>query len=226
MHPKKTNKTTILIADDHPLMRQSIRNTLEKEGDFEVVGEAADGKEAVRLTDELHPDLVVMDITMPVVDGLEATRQIKAVHPGIAVLVLTIHSDEQLVLNILEAGAAGYLTKSVFGEELVQAVRGLVAGEMVLSSLIGQQLLKQAARYPTRPVQLEAGEKLSAREHQIIKLAARGMSNKEIAEELHLTLRTVKGHLATIFSKLHVGSRTEAVIAGLKTGILSIEDIK
>ena len=214
-----------MLADDHPLLRHSIRSVLEKESDLQVIGEASDGEEAVTLAKELQPDVVLMDIGMPKLDGLEATRQIKAAHPNIAILVLTIHSDEQHIIGILQAGAAGYLTKSVFGEEVVQAVRGVVAGEMVLSPSIGQQLLKQAARYPTEPVYLEAGEKLTTRELEIIKLAARGMSNKSIAAELGLTLRTVKGHLANVFSKLNVGSRTEAVIAGLRRGFLSLDDI-
>jgi len=223
--PGKKSKISIIVADDHPLFRQSIRNVLEKQSDFQVVAEAGDGKEAVKLAAELLPDVVLMDITMPKVDGMEATRQIKASHPRIAVLVLTIHSDDQHIIGILQAGAAGYLTKSVFGEEVVQSVRGVVAGEMVLSPPIGQRLIKQAARYPTKPVPLQAGEKLSPRELEIIKLAARGMSNKSIAADLELTVRTVKGHLANIFSKLNVGSRTEAVIVGLRAGFLSVEDI-
>ena len=222
----KVKKTTILLADDHPLFRQSIRSVLEREPDFQVVAEAGDGEEAVILATQLKPDIVFMDITMPKLDGLEATRKIKASNPNIAVLVLTIHSDDEHILGILEAGAAGYLTKSVFGEEVVQSVRGILAGEMVLSPHVGQRLIKQAARYPTKSVLLEAGEKLSPRELEVIKLAARGMSNKNIADELELTLRTVKGHLANIFAKLHVGSRTEAVIAGLRTGFLSIDDIE
>ncbi len=224
--PRKTGKITILIADDHPLYRRSLISVLGEEPDFQIVGEADDGEEAVRLADELQPAVVLMDITMPKLDGLEATRQIKASHPDMAVLVLTIHSDDQHILGILEAGAAGYLTKSVFGDEIVQAVRGVVTGEMVLSPSVGQQLLKQAARYPRKVVPLQAGEKLSIRELAIIKLAARGMSNKSIAADLGLTPRTVKGHLANIFSKLSVGSRTEAVITGLREGFLSIEDLK
>jgi len=219
-------KISIILADDHPLFRQSVRNVLEAQSDFQVVAEAGDGEEAVRLTNELQPDVVLMDITMPKMDGLEATRRIKASHPNIAVLVLTIHSDDQHVIGILEAGAAGYLTKSVFGEEVVQSVRGVVAGEMVLSLPIGQRLLKQAARYPMRPVPLEAGDRLSTRELEIIKLAARGMSNKSIAVDLGLTVRTVKGHFANIFSKLNVGSRTEVVIVGLRAGFLSVDDIQ
>lgn len=222
--PEKRNKTTILIADDHPLFRQSVRTVLENEADFEVVGEASDGAETVKLADELHPDVVLMDITMPELDGLEATRRIKAAHPEIAVLVLTIHNDEEHTVEILEAGAAGYLTKSVFGEDIVHSIRGVVSGEMVLSPSVGEKLLRLAARYPRKPAPLPAGEKLSTRELQIIKLAARGMSNKEIAAELGLSLRTVKRHMDNIFSILHVSSRTEAVIAGLRNGFLSIED--
>jgi NarL family two-component system response regulator LiaR len=222
----KSGKIRVIVIDDHPLFRQSIRNVLEKEPDIQVIGEGGDGEEAVRLTAELQPDIVLMDITMPNMDGLEATRQIKAAYPHIAVLVLTIHSDDQHIIGILEAGAAGYLTKSVFSEEVVQAVRGVAAGEMILSFPIGQRLLKQAARYPTKAVPLQAGESLSPRELQIIKLAAQGMSNKNIAQELGLTVRTVKGHLANIFAKLNVSSRTEAVITGLRAGFLSAEDIQ
>lgn len=221
----KPGKVTILIADDHPLLRQSLRNILDEQTDFQVVAEACDGEEAVRLANQLEPDVVIMDIGLPKLDGLEATRQIKAIHPNIVVLVLTVYGDDKHVLNILQAGAAGYLTKSVFGEEVVQAIRGVVAGEVVLSPSVAQLLLRQAARYPTKPVLLEAGEKLSTRELEVIKLVARGMSNKDIAMALGLSLRTVKGYLANIFSKLGVASRTEVVISSLQTGFLTIDDI-
>ena len=221
----KTGKISIILADDHPLFRQSIRNVLQTQPDFQVVAEASDGEEAVRLAVELQPDVVLMDITMPKLDGLEATRQIKASHPNIAVLVLTVHSDDQHIIGILEVGAAGYLTKNVFGKEVIHSIRSVLAGEMVLTKSIGQRLLLQAARYPTKPVPVQSGEKLSPREFEILKLAARGMSNKSIAADTGLTVRTVKGHLASIFSKLNVGSRTEAVITGLRAGFLSIDDI-
>jgi len=225
-HHGKTGKISIIVADDHPLFRQSISSVLQKQPDFQVVAEASDGEEAVKLAAELQPDVVLMDITMPRLDGLEATRQIKASHPSIIVLVLTIHSDDQHIIEILEAGAAGYLTKSVFGEAVVQAVRGVVAGEMILSPPIGERLLKQAARHPVKQVPLQAGEKLSLRELEIIKLVARGMDNKSIAKDLGLTVRTVKGHLGNIFLKLNVGSRTEVVITGLRAGFLSVDDIQ
>jgi NarL family two-component system response regulator LiaR len=227
VQPSHTGKkrTTILIADDHPLFRRSVKAVLRDAPDLEVIGEASNGLETVRLADELRPDVVLMDISMPELDGLEATRRIKAKHPEIAVLVLTIHTDEQHALQILEAGAAGYLTKSVFGEEIIHSIRGVISGEMVLSPAIGKRLLELAARYPVKPVLLPAGEKLSTRELQIIKLAAYGMTNKQIASELGLSLRTVKRLLDNIFSILNVSSRTEVVIKGMRMGLLSMDDL-
>ena len=222
----KSKRITILVADDHPLLRQSVRNVLDKEPDFQVIGEAGDGEEAVKLATDLEPDLVVMDIGMPKLDGIEATRQIKASRPDTIVLVLTIHDEDKYVLGILEAGAAGYLMKSVYGGELVQAVRGVVSGDAVLSHKIAQLLVRRAARYPTRPIKLQGPDKLSVKELTIIKLIACGMDNKAIAEELDLGLRTVKGHISTIISKLGVGSRIEIVIACLRAGFISIEDTK
>jgi len=223
---KHSARTKIVLADDHPLLRKALKDLLEKETDFEIIGEAGDGEEAVRLATQIMPDVVIMDISMPNLDGLQATQQIKASCPNVAVLVLTVHTDDECILEILKAGAAGYLVKSAFGEQVVQAVRAVAAGEMILSPSIGQRLLKQAARFPTRPVLLEAGEKLSTRELEVLKLTARGLSNKDIASALGIKLRTIKGHLAGIFSKLRVASRTEAVIAGLRAGFLSMDDIQ
>lgn len=223
---RQSAKTKIVLADDHPLLRKALKDLLEKENDFAIVGEAGDGQEAVKLVTEASPDVVIMDISMPNLDGLQATQQIKARCPNVAVLVLTVHTDDECILEILQAGAAGYIIKSAFGDEVVQAIRAVVTGEMVLSPSIGQRLLKQAARYPTRPILLEAGEKLSTRELEVFKLTARGLSNKDIAIALGIKLRTVKGHLTDIFSKLRVASRTEAVIAGLRAGFLSLDDIQ
>jgi len=223
---KGNSKTRVLVADDHPLFRQSVITVLKNEPDLKVVGEASNGIEAIRMVEELSPDVVLMDITMPELDGLEATRQIKEKHPEIAVVVLTIHDDEQHVVEILEAGAAGYLTKSVFGEDIVSSIRSVVNGEMVLSPAIAKRILRLVVRRRARAVSLPTGEKLSARELQIMKLAACGMGNKAIAVELDLTLRTVKRNLDSIFSKLNVSSRTEAVVTGLRAGFLSIEDTK
>jgi DNA-binding NarL/FixJ family response regulator len=217
---------TILIADDHPLLRQALRDVLEKEGDFKIVAEANDGDEAVRLATELIPDVLIMDISMPKINGLEATRQIKARCPNIAVLVLTVHDDSEHILGILEAGAAGYLTKSVFGGEVIQAVRGVAAGETVLSPSILRQIVKHAFQHIVKPVPLDAGEKISSRELEVLRLAAIGLSNRAIADKLEISLRTVKSYLAEIFSKLNVGSRTEAVITTLRAGILTLKDLE
>jgi NarL family two-component system response regulator LiaR len=223
---KHSPKTRIVLADDHPLLRQALKDVLQKESTFEIVGEAGEGEQAVKLAAELTPDVVIMDISMPNLDGLQATQQIKATCPNVAVLVLTVHTDDECILEILKAGAAGYLIKSAFGDEVIHAVRAVATGDMVLSAPIGERLLKQAARFPTRPVLLEAGEKLSARELEVLKLTARGLSNKDVASALNIKERTVKGHLADIFSKLRVASRTEAVIAGLQVGFLSLDDIQ
>ena len=219
-------KVKIILADDHPLLLKSLRDLLVKEGDLEVVAEAGDGEEAVRLAIEMQPDIVIMDISMPNMNGLEATRQIKERCPNIAVLVLTVHTDDDSILDILQAGAAGYLVKSVYSDEVIHSVRAVLGGEMVLSPLIGQRLLKHAARYPMKPVPLGTGEKLSIRELEILKLTARGMSNKDIASTLGINIRTVKAHLGEIFSKMGVASRTEAVIVGIRTNILSLDDLQ
>jgi DNA-binding NarL/FixJ family response regulator len=198
---------------------------LERQLDFDVVAEAGDGEEAVKLTDEFRPDVVVMDVGMPKLSGLEATKQIKAKNPGIAVLILTIYDDEEYIFGLLEGGAAGYLLKSAYGDELVQAIRAVRNGEFVLHPMIGQRLVKRAANRQSKPIRLDAMERLTAREVQVLRLAARGMSNTEIASELGIKVRTVKGHMADIFAKMKVGSRTEAVLRALKQGWFGLEDV-
>ena len=226
MQKNNTEKITILIVDDHPLLRQALRDVLDQEADFSVVAEARDGEEAVQLALKLKPQVVIMDISMPKLTGLEATKQIKLSCPEIVILALTVHTEDEHILDILQAGAAGYLIKSVYGVEIIQAIRAAAAGDMVFSPFIGKYLLKHAAKYPTRPIMLEAGEKLTTKEQEILKLTAQGKSNKDIADILKLNLRTVKGHLTEIFSKLRVGSRTEAVIIGLRAGFITIDDIE
>lgn len=225
LNRERTDNITIMLADDHPLLRQALRSVLEKKPDFEIVAEASDGEEAVRLAVELVPNVVIMDIGMPKLNGLEATRQIKAKCPNIAILVLTVHDDSEHILSILEAGAAGYLTKSVFGDEVIHAVRGVVAGETVLSASISQQIIKHALRHITKPLSLDGVEEITGRELELLRLAATGMSNKDLAQKLDLSERTVKGYLAGIFSKLNVGSRTEAVITALRAGFFTLDDL-
>lgn len=215
--------TRVLIADDHRFIRQALRSCLDKEQDMKVIGEAADGEQAVELSAELRPDVVIMDIEMPVLNGLEATRRIRKVSPDTIILVLTIHDDREYILHILEAGAAGYLTKKAMGKEIACAIRAVINGESILSEDIMKQLLVYAFRYPTQPVVLDHGEKLTAREIQVLELVAKGASNKAIAQTLNLSLNTVKKYLMGIFDKLQAGSRTSAVINAQRAGLISVD---
>ena len=222
---KESNKTSIILADDHPVVRKALRNDLEKEADFVVLAEAGDGEEAVRLASQLTPDVVIMDIGMPKLNGVEATRQIKASHPDIIILVLTVYDDIEHILGILEAGADGYLTKNILVEDIIKSIHLIVAGETVMSPQVFKQVLKYALRYSTKPLRLNTGVKLTLRELEILKLIAKGISNKEIAVELNISSRTVKSHMVDIFRKLDVSSRTAAVITSLRIGVINVDDI-
>ncbi len=205
-------KIKILIADDHAVVREGTRQILAQEPDLEVVAEAADGEEAIRLAGEYKPDVAIMDIAMPKCDGIEATRKIKGLYPGIAVLILSAYDDDQFVFSLLEAGAAGYLLKSIRGRELIDAVRAVYAGESVLHPSIARKVLNRFVPTPGKAAAQKPVEVLSDREVEVLKLATQGLSNQEIAEKLCLSLRTVQAHLGHIFNKLEVSSRTEAVV--------------
>ena len=219
------DKIKILIADDHAVVREGTRQILEQEPDLQVVAEAGDGEEAVRLACSCKPDVAIIDIAMPKTDGIEATKQIKALYPTIAVLILTAYDDDQFVFSLLEAGAAGYLLKSVRGRELVDAVRAVHAGESVLHPLIARKVLNRFVPAPGKLKRQEPAEVLSEREMEVLKLATKGLSNQDIAEELCLSVRTVQAHLGHIFNKLQVSSRTEAVVRSLKEGWVTLDDI-
>jgi DNA-binding NarL/FixJ family response regulator len=225
-NPNPAAPITIILADDHPVVVKAVRNELEKQSGFQVLAEAHDGEEAVRLACQLVPKIVLLDIGMPKLNGIEATQQIKSACPDILVLVLTVYDDVEHILGILESGADGYLTKNIPVEDIAQAIRLAVNGETVLSPQIFHQVLKYALRYNTKPIVLTSGVKLTTRELEILKMVARGLSNKQIAADLKLGSRTVKGHLADIFSKLNTNSRTEAVITGLRAGFLKLEDLE
>ena len=218
------DKIRILLADDHVLVRQGTRELLEQEDDMEVVAEAGDGEEAVRLTLSQRPDVVVMDISMPKLNGIEATQQIKARHPAIAVLVLTAYDDDQYVFALLEAGAAGYLLKDVQASELIKAVRAVYTGESILHPAIARKVINRFAQPADRRAEKDAIEQLTEREMEVLKLAAKGMTNQEIAHELVISVRTVQVHLSNVFSKMGVGSRTEAVLHALREGWIALED--
>ena len=218
-------KIRILIADDHAVVREGTRRILEQEPDMEVVGEAGDGEEAVNLATSLKPDVAIMDISMPKMDGIEATRLIKAACPSISVLALSAYDDDQFVFSLLEAGAAGYLLKSVRGRELLDAIRAVYSGESVLHPSIARKVLNRFVSASGKPEGKEPSGMLSDREMEVLKLAAKGLSNQDIAEKLCLSIRTVQGHLGHIFNKLQVGSRTEAVVRALKEGWVTLDDV-
>lgn len=218
-------KIRVLIADDHGVVREGTRQILDQEPDIEVVAEAADGEEAVKQTASSHPDVAIIDISMPRMDGIEATRQIKASYPQVAVLILSAYDDDQFVFSLLEAGAAGYLLKSVRGRELVTAVRAVFGGESVLHPAIARKVLNRFVPRSPGATPPKPTEVLSEREMEVLKLATRGLSNQDIANELCLSLRTVQAHLGHIFNKLQVSSRTEAVVRALKGGWITLDDI-
>ncbi len=218
----KKDELTVLIADDHPLVREALHRALDVEEDMKVVAEATDGEEAVKLASELKPNVVVMDIVMPKVNGIEATKKIKEIAPDTAILILTAYDDDEYVLGLLDAGAAGYLLKSARGRDLVGAIRTIRAGESVLHPNIIARLLKRAT--VTSVKETKGQGLLSEREAEVLRLVALGMSNKEVAEELFLSQRTVKAHLTSVFNKLNVASRSEAIVKGLQWGLVTLEN--
>ena len=218
-------KMRILLAEDHKVVREGTRRLLESQPDFEVVGEASDGVEAVELAKKLKPEIIIMDVSMPRLNGIEATRQIKAIYPNIAILPFTGYDDDEYVFALLEAGAAGYLLKDSSGEELIEAIRQVMTGEPVLHPKIMKKVLNRLRSPVEEQSTQTAGEVLSDRETEVLRLAAQGMSNMEIADSLTLSVRTVQTHLRSIFNKLGVGSRSEAIVFGLKKGWLTLEEL-
>lgn len=216
-------KIRVILVDDHVIVREGTRELISRQKDMEVVGEAGDGEEAIELVSKLLPDVVIMDIALPKLNGIEATKRIKALHPSVAILILTAYDNEQYILSILEAGSAGYLLKNIHGSELINAIREVYTGEFVLYPAIARKVIqrfKMADKSPEKQIE----EPLTTREIEVLKLAAKGMSNKEIANSLFLSARTVQAHFRSIFNKLQVGSRTEAVLCGLKRGWITLEE--
>jgi len=218
------SKIRIVIADDHAVVRQGTRSLLEREDDMEVVGEAGDGEEAVKLIEQLRPDVAILDVSMPKLNGVEVTRQVKPVCPATAILILSAYDDDEYVFALLEAGAAGYLLKDMDSKDVVQAVRKVYSGESVLHPVVARKVISRFAT-ETKSEAAKPIADLSDREIEVLKLAARGMSNKDIAGQLFISVRTVQGHLASIFNKLGVGSRTEAIFQAVKRGCLSLEEL-
>jgi NarL family two-component system response regulator LiaR len=219
------DKIKVLLAEDHAIVRDGTHQLVEREPDMEVVGEASDGEEAVELATRLQPDVIIMDIAMPKLNGIEATEKIKALYPAVAVLILTAYDNDQYIRALLKAGAAGYLLKNVRGQELIGAIRAVHAGESVLHPAVARKVIDYLMFPTPEAPETKITEPLTEREMEVLKLAAKGISNKDIAQQLFLSPRTIQAHLGNIFSKLDVGSRTEAVLYGLKKGWFSLEDL-
>ena len=214
---KSKTKIRILLADDHHIVRAGIRQLLESAKDIQVIAEAGDGEEAQSLIQQHKPDVAVLDIQMPKASGIEVTRWVRSHLPGVGVLILTAYDDEPYVMAVLQAGANGYVLKTAKTEELIQAVRDVYEGKSALDPSITQKLMSNLfKRSEKTPI-----ESLTDRELDVLRLAAKGFTNKAIGVQLSISDRTVQGHLAHIFAKLQATSRTEAVMRGVSLGWIS-----
>ncbi len=216
MEPKPIS-IRVLIADDHTIVRSGVKLLLEAEPDIHVVGEALDGDQALALTEELQPDVILMDISMPGLDGLKATRQIKARWPDIHILILTMHRSDDYFYELLKAGASGYMLKAAETDELIHAVRVVANGEVYLYPTMAQLLVGDYLRMTG---EVDSGPILSSREKEILQLLAEGFSNKEIAEKLFLSPSTVYTHRGNLMSKLGLNSRHELIQYARKKGLI------
>ncbi len=208
----------ILLADDHPIVRDGLRAILGTQPDFEVVGEAAHGTEVLRQVDALQPDLLLLDLEMPRMDGVETLRQLRAAHPQVRVLVFTAFDTDERIMGALRAGAQGYLLKGTPREELFAAIRIVHDGGSLLQPIVAAHLIRQMVDPPSP----EAHDPLTPREHEVLDLLAQGLQNKEIAAALAITQRTVKFHVSAVFHKLGAGNRTEAVKIAAQRGLVRI----
>jgi two-component system, NarL family, response regulator LiaR len=212
---------TVMLIDDHRVVRQGLRDFLELQGDIEIVGEASSGEEGVQLAREHLPDVVLMDLVMPGIDGVETTRRLKAASPSSRVIVLTSFADDNKVFPAIKAGAISYLLKDVSPEELAHAIRAAQRNEAVLHPEVAAKLMQEfsAPKSNEAPV-----DQLTPREMDVLRLVAKGMSNKEIAEKLIISEKTTKTHLSNILSKLHLADRTQVAIYALRQRLVPMEE--
>ena len=208
----------VLIADDHGVVRQGLRMFLSLDPELEVVGEATNGEEALKLARELAPDVVLMDLLMPVMDGISATEAIRRELPDVEVIALTSVLEDASVSGAVKAGAIGYLLKSTEAEELSRAIKAAAAGQVQLAPEAAARLMREV-RVPGSP------EALTEREAEVLRLLARGKANKQIASSLHVTEKTVKAHVSSILAKLNVTSRTQAALYAVRAGLVSLEEL-
>ncbi len=209
----------ILIVDDHPVVREGIGAMLRREPDFQIVGEASNGQEAVKKVHEVSPDVVLMDLRMPEMDGVEAITRIKEEKPEVKFIILTTYSDDEYIFRGIAAGARAYLLKDAPRDELFKAIRAVSRGESLIQPVVASRVLDKLAELSKKTPGVET---LSDREIEVLRLMASGVSNKDIADRLSITQSTVKTHITSIFQKLNVTTRTEAVTTALKKGIIQL----
>jgi len=210
----------ILIVDDHTLFRTGIRKMLEAEPDMRVVGEAATGREALEQARQLMPDVILMDVKMPDMDGIEATRRLCREMPHVGVIFCTMFEDDEFVFAGLQAGGRGYILKDADPETMLRAIRAVAHGESLLGSTIAQKVMRQFTALPDKQTALV--DDLTPREVEVLKLIAEGLSNREIAQELTISEKTVKNHINNIFSKLHVYDRSQAMLYAIRQGLVTV----
>lgn len=213
----------IVLADDHKIMREGLRTLLEKQDDFEIIAEAGDGRTTVKLVDQHNPDLVVMDTVMPDLNGIEATRQIIAKNPKIKIIALSMHSDKQFVMQMLKAGASGYILKDCAFKELVYAIQSVVNGYIYLSPRINTMLLKERV-FELAAANSSAFASLSNREREVLQMIAEGKSTKEIATALFVSVKTIETHRQQIMNKLNIHSIAGLTKYAIREGLTSLED--
>ncbi|MBI5493182.1 MAG: response regulator transcription factor [Deltaproteobacteria bacterium] len=228
MNSQASNKIRVLIVDDHQVVREGLSSVLRSKDYIEVVGMAADGKEAVKKARELTPDVVLMDISMPNMNGVEATRRIKKENPQIRVVVLTMYADDEYIFDLVSAGAAGYLLKDADSAQIAKAIRAVSRGESMIHPTIASKILNEfsqlaSGKSPGRQNPSQRHEALSEREVTVLRLLSDGKTNKEIANELSLSDKTVKNHLHNIFQKLNATDRTQAVVLAIRKGLIDVK---
>src|SRR4051794_18263705 len=210
----------VLLADDHRMLREGLRRSMIEEG-FDVVGEADNGEQAVRLAEELQPDVVLMDVSMPEMDGVEATRAIRATGTATRVIMLTMHADKEVLADAIRAGASGYLVKDCSTDEVAEAVRMAAQGDTALSPQLAATMLDEVRRLEAPNVP-EDDRVITRREEEVLQLIADGCSTPEVAERLYISQKTVKNHLASIYQKLDARDRTQAVLQAVRMGIVHL----
>jgi DNA-binding NarL/FixJ family response regulator len=216
----EAQRIRVFLADDHPMVRAGIRQFLERDPAIEVVGEARDGKETLLLVEQQRPDVLILDLRMPGLSGLEVIRRLRAEHPGVRILVLTAYDDDPYIFAALRAGARGYLLKTARPEELIRGIHLVHAGRLVLDPGVAERLVEELGR----PEVGEEPERLTEREREVLRLAARGLTNRAIGFQLGISERTVHSHLMNIFAKLGVNTRTEAVLKAIRLGWISLDE--